>query len=184
MQVKLSTARRIERRCLLAVLPLLSAIRTATCVQMVSWIYSTRLLRSAGVDIKIKSGTVIDSPECLSVGDRFNIGEWSFISATGGMTIGNDVIIGHQVSLLTSNHGLARIDVPMVDQPSTFEPVVIGDDVWIGAGARVLAGVRIGRGAVVGANAVVTSDVPEFAIVVGIPARVLRMRGAEPAPTS
>jgi len=57
-------------------------------------------------------------------------------------------------------------------------PVVIGDDVWIGAGATILDGVRVGRGAIVGAGAVVTRDVPDFAVVTGVPAKVVSQRDA------
>ena len=71
-----------------------------------------------------------------------------------------------------------RRAVPLKDQGYRTAPVVIGDEAWLGANAVVLRGVRIGRGAIVGANSVVTRDVPDYAIVGGVPARLLRMRPA------
>jgi len=89
----------------------------------------------------------------------------------GGLDIGDDVMIGPNVSLITSGHPL---------QPSrrraatTGKPIVIGRNVWIAAGAIVIGGVRVGDDAVVAAGAVVTKDVPAGALVAGNPARVLR----------
>jgi acetyltransferase-like isoleucine patch superfamily enzyme len=60
-------------------------------------------------------------------------------------------------------------------------PIIVEDDVWLGVGVTVLSGVRIGKGSVVGAGAVVTHDVPEGAIVAGVPARVIKMRAEAPA---
>jgi maltose O-acetyltransferase len=67
--------------------------------------------------------------------------------------------------------------VPIMEQEIRKERIVIEDDVWIGAGAKVLGGVTVHRGAVVGAGAVVTSDVPENCVVAGVPARPIKMRG-------
>ncbi|NEQ84957.1 MAG: maltose O-acetyltransferase [Moorea sp. SIO2I5] len=70
-----------------------------------------------------------------------------------------------------------RLDIPMMEQGVYSKgPVVIGDDVWLGAGAIVLDGVRIGKGCIIGAGAVVTKDLPDYAVAIGVPARVIRMR--------
>jgi acetyltransferase-like isoleucine patch superfamily enzyme len=75
------------------------------------------------------------------------------------------------------DHGVAP-DRPIYDQPLTSKgPIVVEEDAWLGVGVTVLSGVRIGRGAVVGAGSVVARDIPDGAIAVGIPARVVKYRG-------
>lgn len=75
------------------------------------------------------------------------------------------------------DHEMSRRDIPMrLQGDSVSKPVVIGDDVWIGARSIILKGVHIGKGAVIAAGAVVTKDVPEYAIVGGVPAKVIKYR--------
>jgi acetyltransferase-like isoleucine patch superfamily enzyme len=70
-----------------------------------------------------------------------------------------------------------QVDIPMMEQGVYSEdPVVIGDDVWLGAGAMVLDGVKIGKGCIVGAGAVVTKNLPDYAVAVGVPAKILKNR--------
>ena len=111
----------------------------------------------------------------LSIGDNSGIGVDSLISF--GVTIGNDVMMGPECMIFTNNHGMERRDVPMWKQRSSdIKPVVIGNDVWIGARVIILPGVHVGDGAVIGAGSVVTKDVPPYGIVAGNPARLIRMR--------
>ncbi len=138
-------------------------------VSVRSFLYSLALGKS-GRNLRIKKGVVIDCPEMISVGDDFNVGEYSFLSGNGGIRAGSGVIIGHHVSIITSRHGTDR-GSPMWKQKLALGPVEIGDDVWIGAGARILPNTKIGNGAVVGANAVVTHDVEPYTGVAGVPAK-------------
>ncbi|EGM78113.1 acyltransferase family protein [Rheinheimera sp. A13L] len=93
------------------------------------------------------------------------------------VTLGNDVLIAPHVSILSRMHAFDRTDVPISQQGYSEElEVTISDDVWIGRNAVVLPGVTIGRGAIVGAGAVVTRSVPDFAIVAGVPAKIIRFR--------
>lgn len=89
----------------------------------------------------------------------------------GGITIGDRVMIGPKVSLITAGHPVEYEDRR---QFITAAPIVIGDQVWIGAGATILQGVTVGDRAVVGAGAVVTKDVPASTLVAGNPVRVIR----------
>lgn len=112
----------------------------------------------------------------MIIGDGTWIGQQCFFHSAGGLTIGCNVGIGPGVKIVTSSHGLDELDKPILHSTIHFAPVVIGDDCDVGVGAIILPGVRIGRGAQVGAGAVVASDVEDYAIVAGVPARVVRMR--------
>ena len=95
----------------------------------------------------------------------------------GPVMIGKDVMMASEVIILTANHTFDRLDIPMRLQGARdVKPVRIGDDVWIGMRSIILPGVQIGRGAVIGAGAVVTKDVPEYAVVGGNPAKVIKFR--------
>ena len=89
-----------------------------------------------------------------------------------GVTLGADVRVATGATLYAFDHGLAA-DRPVREQPVTSTGIVVGDDVWIGANAGVTDGVTIGAHAVVAMGAVVTRDVPPWAIVAGVPARII-----------
>jgi acetyltransferase-like isoleucine patch superfamily enzyme len=110
----------------------------------------------------------------LTIGDRTHLDQFCVLYAQGGLTIGSRCAIASHVVVYTqSNQYQADPSADIIDQPVTFAPVAIGDDVWIGAGAIVLPGVKIGNHAVIGAGSVVRDDVPEWSICAGVPARVL-----------
>lgn len=99
---------------------------------------------------------------------------------SGKTIIGDNVMMGPNVCIFTANHAFDRIDIPMNQQGLTKEkPVIIEDDVWIGANVTILPGVKISRGAIVGAGAVVTKNIPQYAIVGGNPARVIKYRNSK-----
>jgi acetyltransferase-like isoleucine patch superfamily enzyme len=109
------------------------------------------------------------------IGDDTVIGRHCMITAKSLIRIGSNVLMGAYVQVIDHNHGFARGTV-IREQKAEISEVIIENDVWIGAGAKILSGVRIGEGAVIGANAVVTADVPPYAIAVGVPARVIKYR--------
>ncbi len=111
----------------------------------------------------------------LSIGDRTLVGEGTHITAHGPLSIGSDVLIAARCLITEARHGTAR-GQRIRDQRQSWAPIHIEDDVWIATGAVVTPGVTIGAGAIVGANAVVTEDVPPYAIVGGVPARVIGTR--------
>ena len=106
----------------------------------------------------------------ITVGKNVTLNVGVTMQDQGGITIGDGTLIGHHVVLATLNHDYdprRRVDL----HPA---PIVIGNNVWIGANATILSGVTIGDGAIIAAGAVVTKDVPENSIVGGVPARILR----------
>ncbi|QFR35096.1 acyltransferase [Ancylobacter sp. TS-1] len=97
------------------------------------------------------------------------------MGAEGGLSIGNNVAIGHFANILTTDHQFTDTTRPIKDQPLLHRPVTIGDDVWIGSNVTILAGVEIGPRTVIAAGAVVKHSFPEGHVVIGgVPARVLK----------
>lgn len=111
----------------------------------------------------------------LQIGDHCYVGRWTIILAHSSVTIGNDCQIAPGCHITDVNHGI-KPGTLIRKQPLQSKPIKIGNDVWVGAGCSILPGVTIGDHAVIGARAVVTHDVPESAIVVGTPAKILRYR--------
>ena len=107
------------------------------------------------------------------------IGQQCFFHSAGGITVGRDVGVGPGVKILTSNHAEEGVSKPIMHARIETAPVVIGDGADIGVGAIILPGVTIGRGVQVGAGAVVIADAPDYAVVAGVPARLLRIRDAD-----
>lgn len=84
--------------------------------------------------------------------------------------------MGPDVTILSQTHNIERTDIPMGKQGMREAEVIIGNDVWIGMRSIIMPGVKIGDGAVIGAGAVVTKDVLDYAIVGGVPARIIKYR--------
>ncbi len=112
----------------------------------------------------------------LQIGEGSWIGQQCFIHAAGNISIGRAVGIGPGVKIITSHHNDDHEDLPVLHQELKFKAVVIEDGADLGVGSIILPGVTIGKGAIVGAGAVVTVDVPAYAVVAGVPAKVIRMR--------
>lgn len=146
------------------------------------WALVRRLAARCGDCVAIHEGVYLFRLAHAAFGSNVSVHPMCYLDATGGLTIGDDVSIAHGVSILTTEHDYAVLGVATRDAAVRPAPVTIGNDVWIGAGARILAGVTIGDHAVVGAGAVVTRDVPPRRIVVGVPARPLGPAGAAGAP--
>jgi len=113
----------------------------------------------------------------MRIGDDVWIGQQCFFHSAGGLTIEAAVGIGPGVRILTSSHTDPGLDRPIMEGAVRFAPVVIGYGSDLGVGCTILPGVTLGRGVQVGAGAVVAQDAPDFAVVAGVPARVLRIRG-------
>jgi acetyltransferase-like isoleucine patch superfamily enzyme len=124
-------------------------------------VYNFRNLPHAGIKI---------GKDCL-------IGEYSVIRGQGGVQIGDRVYTSPFTQILAVNHVFDDSQRPFIEQGITAEGIVIEDDVWLGAGAIITDGVRISRGAVVAAGAVVTTNVPAYTVVAGVPAKIIKQVG-------
>jgi acetyltransferase-like isoleucine patch superfamily enzyme len=113
----------------------------------------------------------------VAIGDNVHVnGPDTHILGNGGVVIGENVLIAARVSIVSANYVITGRDILIKDSVTTTKGVVIEEDVWLGVGVIVLDGVRIHKGAVVGAGAVVTKDIPEYAVAIGVPAKVVRFR--------
>lgn len=131
---------------------------------------------SLGSKINVYSGAVFWGPGEIIIGDEVEIGFNSIIYSSKQVIIGNKVSIAAHCYIIDSNHGIKR-ELPIQDQVAvTKGPVIIEDDIWLGAGVKILSGVHIGKGAVIGAQSLVNNDIPAYAIAVGIPAKVVGYR--------
>ena len=100
----------------------------------------------------------------------------TIIECSGGIQIGEYFHTGKGLTIFTTNHNYnSKISIPY-DEISIVKPVVIKNYVWLGSNVTIVPGVTIGEGAVVGAGAVVSKDVPDFAIVAGNPAKIIKYR--------
>lgn len=112
----------------------------------------------------------------IDTGCRFNRGIMINADIGGTIRIGKDCIIGPGVILRTANHRFSKLDKPIRHQGHKTSDITLLNDVWLGANVVVLPGVEIGKGCVVGAGAVVTKSLPDYAIAVGVPARIIASR--------
>lgn len=127
-----------------------------------------------GENVNIENGARFAMGNGISIGTGSGLGV--NCSVHGPLKIGDNVMMGPDVTILTHTHNIERTDIPMWQQGSQCREVVIGNDVWIGMRVIIMPGVKVGNGAVVGAGAVVTKDIPDYAIVGGVPAKVIRFR--------
>lgn len=145
-----------------------------------TWPITTRIRRLAGklmfdyCGSKVDLGRKIAFSSRVSLGDRSSIGDNTYM--LGKITIGRDVMMAANCALIASNHNTKRIDIPMNQQGGTDAEITIGNDIWIGYGVTILAGVHVADGAILASGAVVTKDVPAYAVVGGIPAKVIKFR--------
>ena len=136
--------------------------------------FCTKLIvDSAGKNINVEKGASF--PRKLRIGNNSGLGINCLIH--GECIIGNDVMMGPNCTIYTRNHRFDDITIPMNKQGFMPEKkVVIGDDVWIGGNVILLPGVVIGNHSIIGAGSIVTKDVPEYGIVAGNPAKIIRYR--------
>ena len=136
-----------------------------------------------GRSVQIRSHVIIHDAARVSIGDNSAILSFTLLFGTGGISIGRDVLISSNCSIFSITHRTDALDQGLLFRDTQLPaPVSIGDNVWIGTGARILPGVSIGANTIVGAGSVVTRSIPGGVVVAGIPAKVIRkLEGAPPA---
>lgn len=143
--------------------------------KMLRYYCCRNIFKSCGKNVNIERKARFGNGSTLIVGNNSGLGENCILLGT--VNIGENVMMGPDVMMISRNHEFSRIDIPMILQEFQNEdPIIIHDDVWIGARVIILPGVHVGRGVVIGAGAVVTKDVPDWSIVGGNPAKLIRKR--------
>jgi acetyltransferase-like isoleucine patch superfamily enzyme len=132
-------------------------------------------------DVWLSRGSYVVAGQAeVLIGPDSYVGHRCLMYGHAGIRVGRDVLLANDVQLICGNHTFGRRDVPIRAQPPEGRPIVIEDDVWLGASVIVLGGVTVGQGSVVGAGSVVTRTLPPYSIARGVPAQVVGVRGEEP----
>jgi acetyltransferase-like isoleucine patch superfamily enzyme len=137
---------------------------------LIRWLVYRCLLGELKSFARIYSGVYFTHTYGIRIGRDFAVNTGALLDGRGGITIGDGVLIGPYVVIVSSQHQYSQPEIPMTTLDHIMMPVNIENDVWIGAHAVIRGGITIGRGAVVAAGAVVTHNVGEYKIVGGVPA--------------
>jgi len=144
--------------------------------------WSTEIERSRGV-ISLGARTDLDRGVILrayggsiKIGEDCTVNPYSIIYGYGGVVIGNGVLIAAHTVIVPSNHIFSDIEKTIRQQGTSGVGIVIEDDVWIGAGVKVLDGVTVAKGTVVAAGSVVTKSTEPYSVVAGVPAKKISTR--------
>jgi acetyltransferase-like isoleucine patch superfamily enzyme len=130
-----------------------------------------RLFTRCGVILDAQSGTI-------KIGNGVSINDYSILLGHGGIELGDNVRIAAHVVIVSFEHSFDDPDVPISSQPLKKQKITVGEDVWIGAGAKILAGSHVAHGCVIGANSVLKGSTVPFGVYVGAPARLIKTRKA------
>lgn len=134
-----------------------------------------QLFAKTGKNINISDHSHFGSGQGIEIGNNSGIGPQCKIPP--GTIIGDDVMMASECAFYSRQHKVDRTDIPMRLQGATDrDPVIIGNDVWIGSRVTIMPGVKVGNGAIIAAGAVVTKDVEAFAVVGGVPAKKIKSR--------
>lgn len=133
---------------------------------------NARILRGAYLTTQVSNAR---EGEGITTGRSCWIGAGSILgSGLGGIFLGDNVLIGPNVVIVTGAHDYSRTDIPAIEREYQGRPIRIGNNVWIGTSAVILGGVTIGGNAIIAAGAVVTKDVAPYTVAGGVPARILK----------
>jgi len=146
---------------------------------------NVKILRGVSVEgtVWLGNNTIIRDYSILSghngsikIGQDCAVNPFCVLYGHGGLIIGNNVRIAAQTLIIPANHIYTDAESPISQQGISAKGVTIEDDVWIGAGVKILDGTKIGRGSVIGAGAVVRGEIPPYSVAVGVPAKIIKKR--------
>jgi acetyltransferase-like isoleucine patch superfamily enzyme len=126
--------------------------------------------------ILICTGIISHKGTGITIGDRTGINARAYLAGQGGISIGDDVIIGPNVQIFSENHDFSDLEIKIKNQGFSRQAVTIGNNCWLGSNVIILAGVTIGDGCVIAAGSVVTKSMPQNTIIAGVPAKVIKSR--------
>lgn len=132
---------------------------------------------SLGANCEVAKGAmVLTYGGNITIGDNCTIQPYSVLYGQGGLVIGNDVRIAAHCVIIPANHGFDDLTIPIYKQELTKQGIIIKNNVWIGAGCRILDGVTVSEGCVIAAGSVLTKSTVENGIYAGVPAKLIKIR--------
>jgi maltose O-acetyltransferase len=134
------------------------------------------IFKKCGKNVNIEKGAYFGNGFNIEIGDNSGIGKKAKVPAN--IIIGKNVMMGNNITIFSASHRIDRTDIPMIKQGSIKYPaIIIEDDVWIGQGVIIMPKVsKIASGTVIGAGSVVTKEFPEYSIIGGNPAKLIKLR--------
>jgi acetyltransferase-like isoleucine patch superfamily enzyme len=128
--------------------------------------------KKCGVNFQIAKGAIINLPRNIEIGNNVYIAHDVWINGSGGLIIGDGVIISPKVVIATTKH--AYVNGAVSNKLSDSAPITIGKGSWIASNSTITMNVNIGKGCIIGANSSVTKDIPEYSFAGGVPAKVIK----------
>jgi maltose O-acetyltransferase len=133
--------------------------------------------KSFGTNIQIKDGVTFKYPSDISIGNNAKIGEFSYFVGKGGLTIGNDLLLGAGTKIITSSHEHQDSTLTIREQGLKFLPITIGNNIWFGFDCKVFGGVQIGNNVIVGTNTLINKGkIDDNLIIAGTPYKIINNR--------
>lgn len=128
--------------------------------------------KSCGKNFQLAKGAIINYPRNIEIGDNVYLAHDVWLNGTGGLIIGNGVIVSPKVVIATTKHVYENGSVRL--EKSQHGPIKIGDGTWIASNSVITMNTRVGKGCIIGACSSVTKDIPDFAFAGGVPAKVIK----------
>lgn len=141
---------------------------------LIRYVLFKNLSKSCGDNVSIYEGVYLKGLSNIIIGSNVSIHSMCYIDGTGGLTIGDEVSIAHASTIMTTSHTYNDATIPIKYNNATETPVILDNDIWVGAGCRILGGVTIGKRSIIAAGAVINKTVEPNSIVGGVPGKKIK----------